>query len=162
MISFSIWIGICVGFSITYLKEHKAILQVFFISFLIINLIVGVIGNWENVDASQDTRAGNFVKEVFSLAPENAIVFAEGDQAIFSLWYSHFALNERADLVVLATDLLHYDWYQESMKRTYPSLVLPGPFPWASTVVAANSTRDVCYVRYDNRAEILCENVAER
>lgn len=162
IISFSIWIGICVGFSITYLKEHKAILQVFFISFLIINLIVGVIGNRENVDASQDARAGNFVKEVFSLAPENAIVFAEGDQAIFSLWYSHFALNERADLVVLATDLLHYDWYQESMKITYPSLVLPEPFPWASTIVAANPTRDICYVRYDKGAEILCENDAER
>lgn len=102
----------------------------FFLSFLILNLVVVVIGNWENVDASQDARAGNFVKEVFALAPENAIVFTEGDQATFSLWYFHFALDERADLVLLATDLLHYDWYQESMKRTYPSLVLKGPFPW--------------------------------
>lgn len=162
IISFSIWIGICVGLSITYLKKHKAFLQVFFLSLLIINLFVGVIGNWENVDASQDARAGNFVKEVFTLAPENAIVFAEGDQAIFSLWYFHFVLDERSDLIVLATDLLHYDWYQESMKRTYPSLVLQGPFPWTSTVVAANPTRDVCYVAYDNQAEILCENAAER
>jgi len=161
IISFSIWIGICVGFSISYLKKHKAFLQVFFLSFLIINLIVGAIGNWENVDASQDARAGNFAKKVFMLAPENAIVFAEGDQAIFSLWYFHFALDERADLVVLATDLLHYDWYQESIKRTYPSLVLTGPFPWTSTVVAANSTRDVCYVTWDNQPEILCENIAE-
>lgn len=162
IISFSIWIGICVGLSIAYLKKHKAFLQVVFLSFLIINLFVGVIGNWENVDASQDARAGNFAKEVFALAPENAIVFAEGDQAIFSLWYFHFALDERTDLVVLATDLLHYDWYQESMIKTYPSLVLPGPFPWTSTVAAANSTRGVCYVTYDNQTEILCENVAER
>jgi len=162
IISFSIWIGICVGLSIRYLKKHKAFLQVFFLSFLIINLIVVVIGNWENVDASQDARAGDFVKEVFALAPENAIVFTEGDQATFSLWYFHFALDERADLVLLARDLLHYDWYQESMKRTYPSLALQGPFPWTSTVVAANPTRDVCYVAYDNQAEILCEKAAGR
>jgi len=162
IISFSIWIGICVGFSIRYLKKHKVFLQVFFLSFLILNLVVVVIGNWENVDASQDARAGNFVKEVFALAPENAIVFTEGDQATFSLWYFHFALDERADFVLLATDLLHYDWYQESMKRTYPSLVLQGPFPWTSTVVAANPTRDVCYVMYDNQAEILCEKAAGR
>ncbi len=162
IISFSIWIGICVGLSISYLKKQKAFLRVLFLSFLIINLVVGVIGNWENVDASQDTSAGDFAKEVFRVAPENAIVFAEGDQAIFSLWYFHYALDERADLVVLATDLLHYDWYQESMKKTYPSLVLPGPFPWTSTVVAANSTRDICYVTCDNQVEILCENAAER
>lgn len=162
MISFSIWIGICVGLGITYLKKHPAILQVLLLFFLTINLIVGVIGNWKDVDASQDARAGNFVKEVFMFAPENAIVFAEGDQAIFSLWYFHFALDQRTDLVVLATDLLHYDWYQESIKRTYPPLVMPGPFPWTSTVVAANSTRDVCYVTYNNQAEILCENVTER
>ena len=161
-ISFSIWIGICVGLSITYLKKHKAFLQVLFLSFLVVNLIVGVIGSWEHVDASQDTRAENFVKEVLALAPENAIVFAEGDKAIFSLWYFHLVLDERPDLVVLATDLLHYDWYQESMKRTYPALVLPGPFPWTSSVIAANPGRDVCYVQYYDQAEILCEVVAER
>ena len=117
--------------------------------------------NWKDVDASQDDRAENFVKEVFTVAPENAIIFAEGDQAIFSLWYFHFALEERTDLVVLATDLLHYDWYQESMKARYPSLVLPGPFPFTTTVVAANPARDICYVQYDNRVKILCESLME-
>ena len=162
VISFSIWIGICVGHSITYLKKHKPFFQVLFLSILVVNIIVGVIVNWEHVDASQDTRAENFVKEVLAVAPENAIVFAEGDKAIFSLWYFHFALDERPDLNVLATDLLHYDWYQEMLGRTYPTLVLPGPFPWTSSVIAANTTRDVCYVQYYDRAEILCEVVAER
>jgi len=162
VISFSIWLGICVGLGITYLKKYPAILQVLLLIFLTINLIIGVIGNWEDVDASQDARAGNFAKEVFRVAPENAIVFADGDQAIFSLWYFHFALDERADLIVLATDLLHYGWYQESMIRKYPSLVLPGPFPWTSTVAVANSPRDVCFVTYDNQAKIFCENVTER
>ncbi len=157
-ISFSIWIGTCVGFSIRFLKKYNPLLQLLFLSVLIVSLVIGTTNNWEKVDASQDDRAENFVKEVFAIVPENAIVFAEGDQAISALWYFHFALEERTDLIVLATDLLHYDWYQEAMKRVYPSLVLPGPFPWASTVVVANPTRDICYIQYDIQEEIFCES----
>ena len=162
LISFSVWIGISVGFSLKYLQKQKPFLQPLFLAVLIISLLLGTIKNWKEVDASQDNRAESFVREVFELAPENAIVFAEGDQAIFALWYFHFALEERTDLIVLATDLLHYDWYQASMKKKYPSLVLPGPFPFPTTVVVANPARDICYVRYNNQAEILCENPRER
>ena len=158
VISFSIWIGICVGISISFLRKYKIIPQVLFVSLLIITLLIGVIDNWETVDASRDTRAGDFAEKVFRLTPENSLVIAKGDQAIFSLWYFHFALAERPDLVVLAEDLLHYDWYQESIRAAYPSLVLQGPFPWASTIKEANSGRNVCYVKYDGQVEILCEN----
>jgi hypothetical protein len=35
-------------------------------------------------------------------------------------------------------------------------LNLPGPFPFAETVVVANSGRPVCYVQYIQEAEITC------
>jgi len=158
MISFSIWIGVCVGYGLNYLKSNQPFFQPIFLTLLSLLIILGGIRNWKDVDASRDKRAENFVAEVFNIAPENAILFAEGDQAIFSLWYFHFALEQRPDLVVLATDLLHYDWYLGSMRIRYPSLELPGSFHWPSTVIAANPARDICYVGYDNRTGIRCQS----
>ena len=79
-----------------------------------------------HVDASRDLRAESFGREVLSVVPQDAIIFAKGDESIFTLWYFHFALGERRDVAVLATDLLHFDWYQENLRSTYPSLVNTG------------------------------------
>jgi hypothetical protein len=108
------------------------------------------------VDASRDGRAEAFGGEVLASLPQDALVFAKGDQAIFALWYYHFALGERQDLVVIASDLLHFDWYQETLEAEYPSLVLPGPFPWPGTVALANPSRNACYVQYAGQTEIEC------
>jgi hypothetical protein len=110
------------------------------------------------VDASHDRRAETFGREVLSAAPQDAIVFARGDEAVFSLWYFHFALGERPDLIVLAEDLLHFDWYQENLRATYPSLVLPEPFPWPGAIISVNPARAACYARYSARTEMNCSN----
>ena len=108
------------------------------------------------VDASGDRRAETFGREVLLEAPRQAIVFAKGDRAVFTLWYFHFALGERPDLAVVAVDLLHFDWYQETLRATYPSLSVPGPFPWPETLSGANPSRAVCYVRYSDETEMDC------
>jgi hypothetical protein len=108
------------------------------------------------VDASHDSRAVNFGQEVLATAPEHALVFATGDEAVFALWYFHFALGQRPDLAVMASDLLHFDWYQETLQSTYPSLVVPGPFPWPETIAAANAARPACYIQYADQTEIHC------
>jgi hypothetical protein len=77
------------------------------------------------------------------------------------LWYVHFALGERPDLAVVASDLLHFDWYQENLKATYPSLAVPGPFPWPETIIEANPSREACYVQYSDRAEVSCSQPLE-
>ncbi len=90
------------------------------------------------------------------MVPPNAIVFAEGDQAVFTMWYFQFVLHERPDLIIIAADLLHFDWYLDSLHSTYPSLTIPRPYPWPETMVDANPTRAVCYVEYLERAQIDC------
>ena len=102
-------------------------------------------------------RAEQFGNDVLLQAPANAIIFAKGDKAIFTMWYFHYALQRRPDLVVIATDLLHFDWYQKSLHTNYPQLNLPGAYPFASTVVAANPQHPVCYVEYIQRSEISCK-----
>jgi hypothetical protein len=86
--------------------------------------------------------------------PEDTLVFVQGDQAIFSLWYFHYALGQRADIAVIASELLPFGWYQDTLKATYPSLAVPGPLPDA--LISANPDRPVCIVEYDGQAQIRC------
>lgn len=155
-ISFSIWIGLGVGNLLGRISFHPKIVAWGTGLLLIFYLAVRVTIYGGDVDASRDLRAEMFGRQVMSEVPHDALVFVKGDQAVFSLWYFHFAVNERPDLVVIAEELLHFDWYQETLQSTYPTLNVPGPLPWAETVSTANPSRAVCHVQYSNRTEIKC------
>jgi hypothetical protein len=114
------------------------------------------LGFVDQVDASHDLRAEQFGMEVLDAAPENALIFAKGDQAVFTLWYFHFARKERPDLIVIAEDLLHFEWYQETLRGTYPSLRVPGPFPWLETIALANPQHAICHAQYTGQTEFSC------
>ena len=113
------------------------------------------------VDASHDPRAEQFGEAVMVQAPAGALVFAKGDQAVFALWYYHYALGERPDLAVVAPDLLHFEWYLETLRSTYPGLVLPGPLPWAESLIAANPARPYCYVQNVQWMDIRCTQTGQ-
>jgi hypothetical protein len=155
-LSFAIWIGLGLAGLARQFPRRFSGLGLGLGILLIFYFAARSFTQVSHIDASHDLRAESFGREVLIAAPENAIVFAKGDQAVFALWYLHFALGERPDLAVLATDLLHFDWYQENLRSTYPSLVIPGPFSWPENIVHGNPLRPVCYVQYMNRVEIDC------
>jgi hypothetical protein len=119
-------------------------------------LFILAAGHWSHVDASHDRRAELFGEQVLAQAPVNAFVFAKGDRAVFSLWYFHYALHERPDLVIVASDLLLFDWYQDTLKASYPSLVFHVPSPFPETLIASNPQRPFCHVEYYEQAVIRC------
>jgi hypothetical protein len=155
-IAFSIWIGLGIAGLVTRVSQRFPTLGVG-LGLLALGYFAGRSVVYVNqVDASGDLRAEAFGRKVLSVVPENAMIFAKGDRAVFTLWYFHFALRERPDLAVMASDLLHFDWYQENLQSTYPSLVVPGPFPWPETMTLANPSRPTCYVQYSGQTEIDC------
>jgi hypothetical protein len=150
-ISFAIWIGLGLAGLVRGLSRERSILGLG-LGLLLMGYFLGrSVTQVSAVDASDDHRAEAFGRQVLSAAPENALIFATGDRAVFTLWYYHFALSERPDLAVMASDLLHFDWYQENLQSTYPSLAVPGPFPWPGTLAAANPLRPVCYVQFEDQ-----------
>lgn len=155
-ISFAIWIGLGIAYLIRQIPERFSILGWGLGLLLIGYFTVRSVPQVSHVDASHDLRAESFGREVLGTAPKEAIIFAKGDQAVFALWYFHFALKERPDLIVIAEDLLHFDWYQENLHTTYPGLVVSGPFPWPETITLTNPLRPICYVRYSDHTEIDC------
>jgi len=161
LISFSIWMGLGID-GLMKAAHHRAPRLAWGLPLLLALYLLSLLpGHWTQADASQDLRAENFGQEVLAAAPANAVVFAKGDQAVFTLWYFHFALHRRPDLMIIATDLLHFDWYQETLRSTYPSLVLPGPFPFPETVMYANPLAPACSVGYDEETIMECQPPAE-
>lgn len=157
ILSFSIWIGITVGYTVHYLVARHILWGGLFTAVLLANFTFGVVANWAEVDASHDGRAESFGKQVLLVLPPDAIVFVEGDQAVFASWYFHFALKQRTDISIIAIDLLHWDWYLDSLRMAYPLMNFSTPFPWPTTIVGENPTRPACFVKYKGSYEIFCE-----
>ena len=153
---FAVWIGVGLGSLMVSLSRHSNYIG--YLLGLIITVIFLIQGwsAWSHVDASHDQRAETFGKSVLSIAPTDAIVFAKGDEAVFSLWYFQYALQERTDLAIISTDLLQYGWYLYTLQNTYPKLNLPGSYLFKESVITANPRRSVCYVQYEKVAEINC------
>jgi hypothetical protein len=153
---FAIWMGLGVSGSLHRFTgqafSRRLLLQLLLLAYLMLRSETA----FGKVDASHDRRAESFGREVLRTAPQNAILFAKGDRAIFALWYFHFGLGERPDLAILAVDLLHFDWYQESIRATYPLLKINAPLPWAETIANANPSRAVCSVQYTYKTMMEC------
>ena len=162
LLCLAIWLGSGIPDLAGQSRPHAASLGAGISLLLLLTFAMRSVWVIRQVDASGDLEAEAFGREILSAAPQDAIVFAEGDRALFALWYFHFALGERPDLAVLAEDLLHFDWYQENLRQTYPSLNVPGPFPWPGTIADANPARPVCYVWYEARTEMDCSTPGER
>ncbi len=153
---FAIWIGVGLGRLMELSSRRFRIIGAGVGLIFIILVLFQAWKIWPQVDASHDQRAEAFGKNVLSLAPARAIVFAKGDEAVFSLWYFQYALRTRPDLAIVSSDLLQFKWYLQTLHSTYPDLNLPVPFPFVETVVEANPGRPVCYVQYVQVAEINC------
>ncbi|MDX1378485.1 MAG: hypothetical protein R3307_06530, partial [Anaerolineales bacterium] len=156
-ISFSIWIGLAVGNGLKRFTLRSSLIRLAIGSLCIGYFVFHAMEYAGQVDASQDFRAEMFGRQVMSEVHEDALVFVQGDRAVFTVWYFHYALDQRPDLIVIAEDLLHFDWYQETLQSTYPKLSLPEGLPWPQSVVVSNPERAACYIQYTDQAEIDCE-----
>jgi hypothetical protein len=153
---FAVWIGLGLGGLMDVASRHKYFLGPLAGLILIIILLFQAWYTRPSVDASRDARAESFGKTVISLAPARALVFAKGDEAVFTLWYFQYAERNRPDLAIVATDLLGFQWYLQTLQSTYPDLNSPAPFPFPETLAAANPGRPICYVQYIQAPEINC------
>lgn len=146
VIAFSIWMGIGMAKAISRLRRDIVGVSIGLL-FLLYLLGFGIVHASE-VDASHDLRAENFGRDVLQSAPQNAIIFSTGDEAVFTLWYFHFALQERPDLVIIATDLLGFDWYRATLAFHYPALKITNDSVLPALIIHDNQDHPVCFVQY--------------
>ncbi len=120
--AFSIWIGLGVLFISDLLKKIlknkvSSVAIATLASFLLVPVIMAK-ENWNDHDRSQRYAARDFAKNYLDSCEPNAILFTNGDNDTFPLWYIQEVEHYRTDVRVVNLSLLNTDWYVNMMKRT--------------------------------------------
>ncbi len=100
--------------------------------------------NWDDHDRSGRYMARDFGANYLESCEPNAIIFTNGDNDTFPLWYAQEVEGIRTDVRVCNTSYLQTDWYIDQMKKqAYESA--PLPITWTRDLYV-QGTRDVAYI----------------
>src|SRR5574343_234829 len=112
---------------------------------LSVPVIMGVQG-WDDHDRSLKTSADDLALNYLNSCGNNGILFTNGDNDTFPLWYMQEVEGKRTDVRVCNLSLMQTDWYTEQMKmRAYESDPLPIKFREDQTLMGAGKTDQVLF-----------------
>jgi len=145
--AFAIWIGLGV------LAIHEVLKKVIpdtlaagIAGVVTLILVPGIMGaeNWDDHDRSGRYTARDFGANYLKTCAPNGIIFTNGDNDTFPLWYNQEVEGVRTDVRVCNLSYLQTDWYIDQMKRkAYES----DPVPFSMTTDKYRlGTRDAVYV----------------
>lgn len=127
--AFAIWIGLGVLGIIEMagkaLKSKPASIAVTVFCLL---LVPGIMAkeNWDDHDRSGRYTARDIAHNYLMSCAPNAILFTNGDNDTFPLWYAQEVEGIRTDVRIVNLMLLNMDWYADQMKmKAYESEPLP-------------------------------------
>lgn len=150
--AFTIWIGIGVlslyeGLK-KFLPETASAGIVTVLSLLLVPTIMAA-ENWDDHDRSNRYTARDFGANYLNTCAPNAIIFTNGDNDTFPLWYNQEVEGVRTDMRVCNLSYFQTDWYIGQMKsKAYTSEPLPISFKPDQYV---QGNRDVVYLMEDPR-----------
>lgn len=133
---FALWIGVGARFVFDDLvypwlrtrwssaSSRRAGLSVFSAVLLLVPAFL-IVGNYSELDLSQDRTAYEYAAEVFSNTPREALIIADTDAHIFALWYFRYVVAPQSSPVVVAKGLVQYPWYRENVRRHHPQVSMP-------------------------------------
>ena len=127
--AFSIWIGLGVMALSEYLRRKGAgLIGPGFATLGCLILVPGMLAkeNWDDHDRSGRTAARDFAWNYLNSCQPNAILFTNGDNDTFPLWYVQEVEGVRTDVRVVNLSYLGADWYIEQVARkAYESDAVP-------------------------------------
>ena len=146
--AFSIWIGLGVlGLFDSLGKRLQHPLTAGMITAICLVLVPGILAaeNWDDHDRSGRYTARDIAYDYLNSCEKNAILFTNGDNDTFPLWYAQEVEGIRTDVRVVNLMLLNMDWYIDQMLcKAYESDVLPISVPPEKFRMGTN---DVIYVQ---------------
>jgi len=127
-IVFAMWVGIGAAAIAAWLREklHKNLDSPVGVVTLGVPLLMAA-QNWHS-----HSRAGNYVPpdaayNFLMSCPPNAILFTNGDNDTFPLWYLQEVEGVRTDVRIVNLSLLNTDWYISQLKYNSPNGTPPVP-----------------------------------
>ena len=155
--AFAIWCGLGVAAIIDWLKKLKlqpvAVAAVVSLLALFVPIQMGS-QNWDDHDRSNRYTCRDFGRNyLMSLQPKsNAIIFTNGDNDTFPLWYNQEVEGQGTEFRVCNLSYLSTDWYIDQMLRpAYDSK--PAPITW-SRLEYVTGTNEYIRVNPDMKDDI--------
>ena len=146
--AFSIWIGLgLLGIYESLGKRMRNPLIAGILSVLSLVLVPGILAaeNWDDHNRSGRYTARDIAYDYLNSCEKNAILFTNGDNDTFPLWYAQEVEGIRTDVRVVNLMLLNMDWYIDQMKRkAYESDALPISVPAPKYLMGTN---DAIYIQ---------------
>ena len=122
--AFSIWVGLGVAAIVDFLNKYmKPSIAAPLVSLLCLAVPVQMAAeNWDDHDRSDRYIARDMGYNYLSSVAEDGIIFTNGDNDTFPLWYAQEVEGYRRDVRVSNLSYLQTDWYITQMKsHTYNS-----------------------------------------
>jgi hypothetical protein len=92
---------------------------------LLVLPILALGANYSALDLSNDTEASGYAAQVFAQTTPDALIIADTDGHIFSLWYQRYVQAAEPAPVVVAKSLLQYRWYKDTLRWNHPEVIIP-------------------------------------
>lgn len=128
--AFSIWIGIGIYALLegaqSFLVEKKEMLKPVTLGGLAVLAVILPI-NMFRVNYDEHDRTGNYVPydysyNILQTCEPNAIIFTNGDNDTFPLWYLQYVEGIRTDIRLVNLSLLNTPWYIKQLKYQDPKV----------------------------------------
>lgn len=142
--AFAIWIGLGVlAVYDSFKKYTKTSLTAGLIVLLSLILVPGLMAkeNWDDHDRSDRYTARDIAKNYLASCEQNAILFTNGDNDTYPLWYVQEVEGYRTDVRVVNLMLLNSEWnISQMMTKMYESEPLPMSLPKENYKEGKNSS----------------------
>ncbi|NBW71473.1 MAG: hypothetical protein EBR24_01650, partial [Flavobacteriia bacterium] len=161
---FAMWIGIGVYAIYDFIQRKKILAQDFQRAVIAgsIGLVIPVLmayQGWDDHDRSGKTSAHDLSHNYLESCGKNGIIFTNGDNDTFPLWYLQEVEGQRTDVRVCNLSLMGTDWYTNQMKmKAYDSEALPINFREDQILMYAGNTDQIYFI---NLLELVSRNSNE-
>ena len=154
--AFAIWIGMGVAGLVELLrKKMSETPAAILVSLLCLGVPLQMVSQtWDDHDRSERYTCRDFGQNYLNSLSEgtNPVIFTNGDNDTFPLWYNQETEGVRTDVRVCNLSYLQTDWYIDQMRRpAYDSPSLPIDWKRYDYVEGVN---DIVYIRPQQKASV--------
>lgn len=84
-----------------------------------------IVFNYGDQNLRDDKSALEHGQKLLASVPDGSVLMSASEEDVFSLWYMHYVAQPERNIAIIATPLLQFDWYKDTVRQQFPDRV-PG------------------------------------